>query len=782
MAARLARFGILITLTTCIVLAAASVAFAYPNELVGYSGDEPRTECIDCHGASEQDILNPGSDPDLLAAVRKGPHGGYTTGTNKCQTCHSLHNAPDAGSKLLPGETVKNTCESCHDGTAGTAVYGVILARTGIDPASAHRIEQTNSIPGGDAGGGTLTGSFMGPGGTLTCSDCHAPHDSLTIEPFTGDRLRSTVASDTAYNVKTNRLLRQAPTGSETTATVYGAGWCATCHSGRTNQHTPESGAMQDHPVMQDDSYSYDELPVVTGVGSILTTLGGLGQSNHGYVMPGPTLSEPTQKTALQEGSPPLCQQCHEDARDVGPSARETNPTLTGASQEFQVTQPDGSIATDNPRFGVFPHESDNANLLVRAPEPAEPHSLCLNCHSLVHDATPGSDYVVIFAPQQHDVPEDYMTDPYTVLADCTICHTTELLMAHAQQCTVCHSSPYDTLRTWDGTCQQGGCHVAIHADSPEAHDPWSPSSGHPCGVCHGSSWWPTDDKCVNCHTLFSPSDVTAPVTSSDAVATYTGSAFIKFSITDSGKVGIGTTFYELNGGPTTSAGNVLITTSGAHSLEFWSIDQLGNVETAHKTATFTVTPDTTPPVTTSNAQATYNGSAGILLTATDNSSVGVKATYFQLDGAPTQTGTWVSVPYVVTDTQPHSLAFWSEDWSGNVETSHTVNFTVTPPMATIRMIWGDCDDPFPSVFPIDGSDASWVIRSGGSTGPIVATGYNGGNYPTWDGIDDEVVPVSATPYWVSIDWWDDDAGVGGTTTFPSVAASSAGWVLKLYY
>ncbi len=42
-----------------------------------------------------------------------------------------------------------------------------------------------------------------------------------------------------------------------------------------------------------------------------------------------------------------------------------------------------------------------------------------------------------------------------------------------------------------------------------------------------------------------------------------------------------------------------------------------------HKTANFTVTADTTPPVTTSNAQATYTGNANITLTATDNGSSG---------------------------------------------------------------------------------------------------------------------------------------------------------------
>ncbi len=362
------KLATVIVLAMCSLPMVADIAAAYPDELPDYTGDLPRTQCVDCHSASGPDILNPGSDPVLLAAVRKGPHGGYTTGTSKCQTCHELHDAPVDGLKLLPGETIKDTCESCHDGTGGTAVYGVIEARTGQAPASAHRIEVTSTIPGGDAGGGSLTGSFMGPDGTLTCSDCHSPHDSDTVQPFTGDRLRSTVASDPAYETKTNRLLRQAPSGSATETAVYGAGWCATCHTGRASQHATDSGAMQDHPVMQDDHYTYDELPVVTGVASTDTTIGALGQSNRGYVMPDDPGGAPLEKSALQEGYAPLCQQCHEDARNVGPSVRETNPVLVNASQEFLVTQPDGASATDNPRFQVFPHESDAESFLVRRP------------------------------------------------------------------------------------------------------------------------------------------------------------------------------------------------------------------------------------------------------------------------------------------------------------------------------------------------------------------------------------------------------------------------------
>ena len=44
---------------------------------------------------------------------------------------------------LLPAATIKDTCNSCHDGTGGNGVYGVVEARTGGDPGAEHRTETT---------------------------------------------------------------------------------------------------------------------------------------------------------------------------------------------------------------------------------------------------------------------------------------------------------------------------------------------------------------------------------------------------------------------------------------------------------------------------------------------------------------------------------------------------------------------------------------------------------------------------------------------------------------
>ncbi len=736
--------SIIWTIAIAAALVVPGVAEAYPSDTADYPAEQSRADCTDCHGASEAEILEPGSDPVLSAAIRKGPHGGYIAGTSRCSTCHSTHAAVST-TALLPAQTISDVCTSCHDGTGGGAVYGVIKARTGQDPGATHRIDQAAIIPGGAADGGDAGGSFAGPGGTLTCIDCHSPHDSQAVEPFLGDRLRADETSDTGFTVPTSKLLRQAPSGAETSVTAYGVRWCASCHEGRLLQHADGSGVIEGHPVAQDDTYTYASAPVVKDVGSVETELGALGQSNRGYVMPGPTLVEPTLKTPLQEGRGPLCQQCHEDARDVGPAARYTNPTLTDAGQEFRVTAyGEDASPQDNPRFQLFPHESENADFLVRAPEPAEPNSLCLNCHSLVHTATLGSGYVAVFG-EAHDSASTSSGDG--IDASCGSCHTATLLPVHGDRCATCHPEPYDTLTpSWANSCQQGGCHATYHDGAFDAH--WNAYDNDPCSVCHPNyAWWPTITQCLACHA--SPGSTIAPMTTSNAQASYSGAGRVDFSITKGGKAAIGTTFYRLDGGDAVTGSSVIVSTPGTHTVEFWSMDQNGLVETPKKTATFTVAEDTTPPVTTSNANAGstyYYNTVYITLSPTDASTLGVKSTYYSLDGGPVQTGTRVTVP-ASGGSFSHTIEFWSEDWSGNVEARNSVSFTVIGGTGTMRFNTGTLGP---------GEWVEWQVWRGAPSGSPHYTVYH--EYP-FSGSEDLALPVSGTDYYVREAW--------GTSTEP---------------
>jgi hypothetical protein len=177
------------------------------------------------------------------------------------------------------------------------------------------------------------------------------------------------------------------------------------------------------------------------------------------------------------------------------------------------------------------------------------------------------------------------------------------------------------------------------------------------------------------------PVDATAPVTISDAKATYVSAAAIKLTATDAGS-GVAGTYYKLDGGAQVSGTSINVTALGAHTIEFWSTDVAGNVE-AHKTASFTITApvpvDATAPVTTSDALATYVASAAIKLSATDAMS-GVAGTYYKLDGGAQVAGTAINV----TALGAHTIEFWSTDVAGNVEAHKTASFTITAPPAPV--------------------------------------------------------------------------------------------------
>lgn len=330
------RFAVFAAMFAVLFVAAPS-AFAY-NETG--TVDPSITACVICHDGDQE----------------SGPHRGYIATSQRCKACHSVHEAPSASAALLSSDTIRQTCEACHDGTGGRGVYGALAAR-GVSPVARHRIDVTSVVPGGSAStGATRTGTFAGEDGRLSCIDCHSPHGSKTVAAFRADRART--GTDNA-DYDSDRLLRTRPFGGETTVTAYGTDWCGSCHSGRVTTNP----AVHNHPV---DSVLVTTTPYIYNnvarlLTSTTTTLGPMGRSNRGYLMPYP-------RTAQQTGHAPICQQCHEDQRSLG-------TTIT--PQEFQVTSVDGSNASDNPRFQVFPHEGANVAFLVETGE-----NLCTNCHA----------------------------------------------------------------------------------------------------------------------------------------------------------------------------------------------------------------------------------------------------------------------------------------------------------------------------------------------------------------------------------------------------------------
>jgi predicted CXXCH cytochrome family protein len=364
----LVRVAILVVaLTVLLALTAApALAFKEGGASIGIDGGD----CDTCHG-----------EPWPWFDTRQGPHGNYSTTSNKCESCHTIHVAPSSN-QLLPAMTITDTCFACHDGTGGAGVYGSIAAR-GLSVGGGHRIDTTSTIPGGDwATGGSVSTSFTSESGLLSCGDCHSPHDSNTVQGFRSERIRFH-SDELTYGApdkewRTSHLLKQKPTSANTATAVYGSDWCAGCHQGRFS-----GGPTHNHPVDSKISTStpfhYDYVAVVTSDTSFETTMGTMGLEgtstpnlywhNRGFVMPEP-------RTSHQSGHAPICQQCHEDPREVG-EVGAVNPAGVERYGDGRQNESGGGT-TDTPRFQNFPHETTTTAMLVE-----EGDNLCMNCHTV---------------------------------------------------------------------------------------------------------------------------------------------------------------------------------------------------------------------------------------------------------------------------------------------------------------------------------------------------------------------------------------------------------------
>lgn len=269
--------------------------------------------CLDCHGDYRDDWTG------------EGPHGNYTGATKKCRMCHSAHEA-QGDSKLLPADTITATCFTCHDDTGAVGVYRAIVARGG-SVQSAHRFDLTATVPGGTQPLSEVLG----------CGSCHAVHRDTAMQPFLRDTGKAFSSTEFIYS---NALLRDDVGGKpQGTFTTYGGAWCAGCHDAIPMQH--------DHPTTFGD-YTLGRPQTVPFPGSPT----GIAQA--GFV------------TTDSPRTPPYCQQCHEDARNV-------EATFSASFKDYGYPPPD---APTNPEYVTFPHQSTNRALLVE-----DLDDLCTNCH-----------------------------------------------------------------------------------------------------------------------------------------------------------------------------------------------------------------------------------------------------------------------------------------------------------------------------------------------------------------------------------------------------------------
>lgn len=254
------KFVLVLTLVGLFVLLCAGTAFA---TIAHQQGDRTNVitgaNCIQCH-------------PVDVAQHTSGPHGGYTSATDHCQTCHDVHTddkRTNGNAALLMGSTLTAACQYCHDLTSTWAgpynMYGLAGIKAahrvvGMDVYSFTDSEShynaagavtdlgglsTGGLPSPDSIGrypaGTVSanGEAIIPGGDattgstgrynaiynlttrktailsdvyFTCNSCHTPHGVKTVDKYLGE---STVKSATIDSVQriylSNRILRQRP-------------------------------------------------------------------------------------------------------------------------------------------------------------------------------------------------------------------------------------------------------------------------------------------------------------------------------------------------------------------------------------------------------------------------------------------------------------------------------------------------------------------------------------------------------------------------------------------
>jgi hypothetical protein len=146
---------------------------------------------------------------------------------------------------------------------------------------------------------------------------------------------------------------------------------------------------------------------------------------------------------------------------------------------------------------------------------------------------------------------------------------------------------------------------------------------------------------------------------------------------------GTATTYYTLDGGPTqTYTGLFPVSTTGVHTVNYWSVDTAGNTE-AQKSLTVKV--DKTAPTTQISTAGTgangwYRGPVQVSLNATD-SDVRVGFTMYRLDGG--QTMIYGGSPFTVSGEGQHQLLYWSNDKLNNIEAQNTATIKIDSTVPT---------------------------------------------------------------------------------------------------
>jgi hypothetical protein len=260
--------------------------------------------------------------------------------------------------------------------------------------------------------------------------------------------------------------------------------------------------------------------------------------------------------------------------------------------------------------------------------------------------------------------------------------------------------------------------------------------------------------SCITVHV-----DNTAPATTPSRSGTagcngwYQSAVDVTLSASDGSGIGVSSTWYRVDGGGWQAyAGAFTVSGQGAHTVEYYSTDGLGNTEATQSLA---VAIDSVAPSTSATRSGTlgsggwYVSSVDVTLSASDATS-GVDVTEYRVDG-----GAWTPYSGVLTISTDgtHAVEYRSSDNACNTETTHSLAVAIdTVPPTT------------------------WPTRSG----PAGCAGWYTGPVQVSLNASDATSGVDATEYRVNGGAWQTYSGAftistEGTTTVGYRSSDNAG-------
>lgn len=144
----------------------------------GSAHESAQVGCVSCHTEHDADIaLDPKTSTALCVSCHSEQKSGLfkssshplLSGQMNCVSCHNPHGTAPGNEKLLKGESVNDTCYTCHPGKRGPFVHPHEAVTENC--ANCHDVHGTNRM------------AMLKMEDPMLCTSCHstAPHDNPSL-------------------------------------------------------------------------------------------------------------------------------------------------------------------------------------------------------------------------------------------------------------------------------------------------------------------------------------------------------------------------------------------------------------------------------------------------------------------------------------------------------------------------------------------------------------------------------------------------------------------------